>query len=262
MNWQRIWALVIRYLLTWVSSINHFLDDAFWPILDLILWGMTSMWIQEGQTGIPKSVLILITCLIFWYVVQRANDAVFMNTFEELWERNFINLFSTPLTVYEWMAAVVLLSIFRIMYTLGICLFTTWCLYKLNIFSAIGFMLLPYMFSLLLSGLFIGFFSTSFVMYWGRKALFFAWNISWLFAPFSSVYYPLDVLPVWGQKVAYCLPMTYAFQGMRTLIEHGTVAWYDLGISLGLNFLYLILSMILFVVMFEESRKKGFARLQ
>ncbi len=261
MRFYRVWAMVIRYLLTWFHNLNNFLDDALWPILDIILWGMTSIWIQENQDTIPESVFILLTCLVLWYVVQRANDAVSMNTLEELWERNLINLFSTPLTILEWMTAMIILSFLRISYTLLVCIVTVWLLYALNIF-AIGWMLIPFLFSLLLSGLFIGFFTTGFVMCWGRKALYFSWTISWLFSPFSSVYYPLDILPKWAQCIGQMLPMTYAFQGLRTALVTQEFPVQNFTISLILNGIYLVLSMIFFVFMFERSRVKGFASLQ
>jgi ABC-2 type transport system permease protein len=222
---------------------------------------MTSIWIQESQDTVSSSILVLLSCLVFWYVVQRAQDAVSVNALEELWERNFINLFSTPLTIYEWMTAIIILSFFRIAYTFLICVGMVWLLYSCNILSS-GWLLLPYLFSLLLSGLFIGFFSTAFVMYWGRKALFFSWTISWIFSPFSSVYYPLDTLPVWGQYIGKLLPMTYAFEGLRVVMTSQTMNTYFLVTSLVLNLIYVFLSMAFFVFMFEQSRIKGFTSLQ
>ncbi|MBI2775226.1 ABC transporter permease [Candidatus Dependentiae bacterium] len=262
MKWHRIWAMVVRYMLTWIRNLHNFLDDILWPILDIILWGMTSMWMQDQQQGsLSSNILVLLSCLVFWYVVQRAHDAVSMNALEELWDRNFINLFSTPLTIFEWMSAIIILSFFRIFYTLFICIAMVWFLYSCNIFSS-GLMLLPFLFSLLLSGLFIGFFTTAFVMYWGRKALFFSWTVSWIFSPFSSVYYPLESLPKWGQYIGKLMPMTYAFEGLRTIVTHHHFPMDYLLISIVLNIIYVILSMMFFVFMFEQSRIKGFTSLQ
>jgi ABC-2 type transport system permease protein len=261
MKWHRIYALVIRYVLSWIGNIHNFVDDIMWPILDIILWGMTGMWMQENQEGISSSILTLLGCLVFWYVVQRANDAVSMSVLEELWERNLINIFSTPLTIFEWMVSLVILSFFRIFYTLLICVFTVWILYACNVLTT-GWLLLPFFFSLLLSGLFIGFFTTAFILYWGRKALFFSWTLSWVFSPFSSVYYPLDTLPKWGQYIGKLMPMTYAFEGLRTVMIKQEMPLGLLTTSLVLNVFYVILSIGFFVFMFEQSRIKGFTSLQ
>lgn len=261
MKFYRIWAIVLRYIFAWIHNLNSFLDEIFWPVMDIILWGMTSVWVQENQTQISNVVLVSLTCLVFWQIVQRATDVVSYNLLEELWERNLINLFSTPLTIFEWISAVIILSFLRIICTLVVCFFAVWILYSLNIFS-VGWMIIPFMGSLLLSGLFIGFLTVGFIVYWGRKASSFTWIVIWLFAPFSAVYYPLDVLPSWAQSFGHALPMTYTFKGMRQILFDGTFPLSDLLISFGLNALYLVLSMIFFVFMFERSKSKGFARLQ
>jgi ABC-2 type transport system permease protein len=126
----------------------------------------------------------------------------------------------------------------------------------------LGWMLLPFLFSLLLSGLFIGFFTTAFVMCWGRKALFFAWTVSWFFSPFSSVYYPLNILPQWAQIIGKMLPMVYAFEGIRTALTTHVFSYQNFIISVILNIVYLVASMIFFAYMFERSRVKGFTSLQ
>jgi ABC-2 type transport system permease protein len=161
------------------------------------------------------------------------------------------------------MNAIIILSSFRILYTLFVCTLTVWLLYTLNIFTA-GWFLLPFLFSLLLSGLFIGFFTTAFVMCWGRKALFFSWTISWFFSPFSSVYYPLDSSqsPTWVWVIGKMLPMSYAFDGIRALVKTHQFLLYEFSMSVALNVVYLIASMIFFAYMFERSRVKGFTSLQ
>ena len=42
-----------------------------------------------------------------------------------------------------------------------------------------------------------------------------------LFLPLCAVFYPVAVLPSWLQCVAWTLPPTYVFEGMRALVfEH------------------------------------------
>lgn len=45
-----------------------------------------------------------------------------------------------------------------------------------------------------------------------------AWTIMFLFLPLTCVYYPVAVLPDWLQYVAWALPPTYVFEGMRALV--------------------------------------------
>ena len=68
--------------------------------------------------------------------------------------------------------------------------------------------------SLLISGWFMGFVNAGVIIYYGRKVQSTAWIAGFALAPFSAVYYPLDILPGWARAVASALPM-YIFEGMR-----------------------------------------------
>jgi ABC-2 type transport system permease protein len=45
-----------------------------------------------------------------------------------------------------------------------------------------------------------------------------AWSIMFLLLPLTCVYYPVAVMPHWLQLVAWSLPPTYVFEGMRALL--------------------------------------------
>ena len=58
------------------------------------------------------------------------------------------------------------------------------------------------------------------------------------------------------------MPMTYAFEGLRTVMAKQEMPLGLLTTSLVLNVFYVILSIGFFVFMFEQSRIKGFTSLQ
>jgi ABC-2 type transport system permease protein len=86
--------------------------------------------------------------------------------------------------------------------------------------------------------------------------------LGYALAPFCAVFYPLEALPGWAQVIAAALPMTYVFEGMRQILRGGPLPYTALWISLGLNVLYLSLSILFFGRMYELSRSKGLARLE
>ena len=108
----------------------------------------------------------------------------------------------------------------------------------------------------------MGFLGAAFIMYYGNKVQTLAWTMGFMFAPFSAVYYPLSSLPSWIQNISKFLPTTYVFEGMRGIINNQSLPLDMLLKSLGLNILYLTLSIAFFVFMFEKSRAKGLARLE
>lgn len=260
MSWHRIWAVFLRYFY-FFAKMDHLTELLFWPALDIFLWGMASVWIQKRQESMPGIALAILTGLVFWQIVWRSNYEVSVNLLQEFWNRNMVNLFSTPLKLKEWIVSLMLVGITKIFFTISFGGFVVWLLYTLNIFT-IGWAWLPFCASLLLSGWFIGFLSASIMVYFGQRVQMLAWMIGNVFAPFCAIFYPLSALPEWAQAIGKALPMTYIFEGMRKVLHQGIFSWRDFGMSILLNFFYLIATMSLFWLMFEKSRTKGLARLE
>lgn len=258
---SRIWAVVVRHLYVYKKSLDRLADSFYWPVMDIVIWGLTSAWIEKSQTGLPHLILMLLTGLIFWQVVWRANYEISVNMLEEFWNQNLVNLFSTPLKVTEWIAAVMILGFVKVVLTVLFGGLVVWVLYALNVFS-VGWMVLPFIASLLISGWTLGFIGSGFIINWGQKVQTIAWVMGFFVAPFSAVYYPLDVLPMWVQHIAVCLPTTYVFEGMRQIIATGSMPLDMLVKSFVLNALYLALSLWFFISMYERSRAKGLGRLE
>lgn len=260
MSWHRIWAVFLRYFY-FFAKMDHLADLFFWPVLDIFLWGMTSVWIQQHDVAMPSIAIAILTGLVFWQIIWRCNYEVSVNLLQEFWNRNMVNLFSTPLKIVEWISALMLVGMCKIVITICFGGLIVWSLYALNIFS-MGWAFLPFCASLMLSGWFIGFLSAAIMVYFGQRVQMLAWMTAYVFAPFSAVFYPLAALPAWGQIIAKALPMTYIFEGMRKVLNEGIFSWKDFGVSIVLNLFYLVGTMLLFRALFEKSRAKGLARLE
>lgn len=261
MKWHRIQAVIIRHLYGYQRNLDRLTDSFYWPLMDIVIWGFTSVWIQKTQVGVPHIAAMLLTGLVFWQIVWRGNYEISVNLLEEFWNQNLVNLFSTPLTLAEWMSAVIILSIMKMFVTITVCVVAIYFLYATNIFT-LGWYLLPFVISLLISGWIMGFLGSSIIVYWGQKVQTMAWTMGFLFAPFSAVYYPLSQLPLWVQRISLWLPTTYIFEGMRTVLTTGQLDVVVLVKSFTLNVIYLIGALMLFRYMFEKSRVKGLARLE
>ena len=77
------------------------------------------------------------------------------------------------------------------------------------------------------------------------------------FAPLSGIYYPIDVLPGWLQPVAWALPSSYVFEGMRAVLYDGIFRWDLLAGAVGFNLLYLGLTAAWFLHTFRMARIRG-----
>jgi ABC-2 type transport system permease protein len=260
-NFGRVWAIALRYFY-FFAKLDHLADLFYWPALDIVLWGITSEWIQQGQTAtFPHIALAILTGLVFWQIVWRGNYEISVNLLQEFWNRNLVNLFSTPLKLSEWVIAVMIVGLLKILISLLFGAFLVYILYTLNVFS-LGWAFLPFCFSLTISGWFIGFICASIMIYYGQRVQMLSWIVIGVFAPFSAVFYPVSALPEWAQTIAHALPMTYIFEAMRSVLNDGIFPWKLFNISLLLNAVYLGLSMLLFRFAFDKSREKGLSRLE
>jgi ABC-2 type transport system permease protein len=257
---KRIWAIFLRYF--YVSTkLDQISDLFYWPAIDIFLWGMTMSWVQTHENQIPNIILVVLTGLIFWGIVWRSNYEIAINPLYEFWNRNLVNLFSTPLTLVEWLTGVILLSCLKILVSLAFGSLLVFVLYETNVFS-IGWAFFPFALSVIITGWIFGLLSGAVVIYWGQRFQMLAWMVPYIFAPFSAVLYPVAALPTWAQPIAWSLPTTYVFEGIRHILtEHIFPAKY-FWISMGLNAIYFFLALALFKLAFELSRAKGLARLE
>jgi ABC-2 type transport system permease protein len=261
-KFYRVWAIALRYLRESFRDIFIIADYVYWPIVDIFMWGMMSLWISEhsGSSG-SKLPLVVLSGLVFWHVVYQANVEIAKSLLEDLWTQNIINLFSSPLHVFEWLLAVMFLGFIRMLFIILFGSLIVWLVYSLNIFS-LGLTLIPYVISLLITGWFMGIATAGIIIYGGMRAQWLAWASGWLLAPFCGVFYAIDMLPKWAQCISKLLPPTYIFEGMRSIILKGKVLENYLIISFILNFIYIIFSIIFFQYMFEKSRQRGLGRLE
>ena len=250
-----------RYFYLFRRSYDRMADAIYWPVMDLILWGLTTKWISESGSNISNVLLIMLTAVVFWQIVWRANYEISVNLLEEFWNQNLVNFFASPLRVQEWILGVMAVGAVKNVITIFVGLVASWALYSLNIF-AVGHYFIPFMISLIIFGWSLGFTAAGLIVYFGPRVQTLAWVFGFILAPFSAVYFPLDVLPLWAQYVGVCLPTSYIFEGMRAILTEGTMPLSNLLISLVLNAIYLTVSLWFFLRMFEKSRAKGLARLE
>jgi len=257
---RRVWGIFLRYFYLFFRF-EQMADLFFWPTIDIALMGMTFIWIQNSEREFSQLALVMLSGLAYWLIVWRSNYEVGVNLLQEFWNRNLVNLFSTPLRLRDWIGGVLLVSFGKSTLVLLFASLLNYMLYALNIY-AVGWGFLPFVFSLLLTGWWSGFFVSGIVIYFGQRLQMVAFIFPYCFAPFSAIYYPVSALPSWGQKIAKAIPTSYVFEGMRQILRGEAFPYRELGMALGLNVLYLAAALAFFSFMFEKSRTKGLARLE
>lgn len=258
-NLKIVFALMVSYFYYWKHSLDRIGDSFYWPVINLLLWGLTSVYIKQVSKDIPQIILIILSGVVFWLIIWRASHEITVNLLEEFWNRNLINLFSAPVRIGEWIVANILLSILKTALTIVFAGILAYLLYAFNIFTY-GFLLIPFIASLFITGWFIGLFIAGIIIRLGHNYQTIAWIGPMLISPFAALYYPVSTLPDWAQIIAKLVPASYILEGMREILFTGNVSYDKLFISFALNGIYLILSIWFFVFMFNKSRKLGLGR--
>lgn len=258
MKFNRIYAIILRNLYAYKRSLDRLTDAFYWPTLDLIIWGLTSQFFSSG-TGNLNFVTLMISAIVIWLFLWRAQYEISINVVDELWNKNLVNLFGSPLKFSEWITSFLILGFIKIIMSVGFAMGLAYLLYKVEIFS-LGFYLIPFMILLILNGWVLGFIVSGLILSYGSKVQTLVWVTGWAISPFCAIYYPVSVLPQWAQKIAYFTPPSYIFEGMRQVINEGKFDLSKLVIPAILTLIYLLLSLMYVKSSFNKLMDKGLVK--
>ncbi len=232
------------------------MDIFFWPVLDLLLWGFLSIYIDKLKLNGVNLVTVLLGGIILWGIFHQAQQAISVAFLEEVWEKNLLNIFVTPLTINEFLVSTLLLGAVKIVLAATVLAILGFFLYAFNLFS-LGFALIPFLVNLLIFGWVIGLLTMAIILRFGTSAQVLAFGFVILIQPFSAVFYPVSALPNAIQFISYLFPSTYVFEGMRAVLATGIMPANYIVLAFVTNAIYLALVMILFYAMFNWVKRKG-----
>ena len=175
---------------------------------------------------------------------------------EEIWSRNFTNLFIAPIRIGEIITSLVFTALIRALIGLIPAILLTSPLFGISILD-LGIYLFFLFLSLYIFGITLGILVSAGLLRFGPSFENIAWSTMFLLAPFGCIYYPVDILPVFFQKVAYLLPLVYIFEEARNILINNTVDISNLIQAYMLNMVYIIISITLFFYSFNKARDKG-----
>ncbi|MFN8628537.1 MAG: ABC transporter permease [Candidatus Binatia bacterium] len=241
MRAQRVAAIVLRQFYLLRGSPARVVPLFAWVAIDIVLWGFITRYLNAVTASDFNFVPVLLGAVLLWDFFVRVMQGVTMTFFEDVWSRNFLNLFATPISIVEYLGGLVLSSIATSTVALAAMLFLATAVFGLS-FLVYGLLLIPFLLVLFLSGIALGIFSSAVVLRFGPAAEWFIWPIPAILSPFAAVFYPLSTLPQWMQYVGRLLPPSYVFEGMRAILGGGTASATGLAIGAGLALLCIVLA--------------------
>src|SRR6202171_274141 len=210
-------AMVLRYLYLLRSSWTRLLELIYWPAVQLLVWGFLQLYISQNAGFFARASGVFIAAVLMWDMLFRGQLGFSISFLEEMWSRNLSNLMISPLRPIEFVCALMIMSLIRLLIGAVPVTFLAIAFFGFNLYG-LGFALVAFFFNLMLTSWAIGIFVSGLILRNGMGAENLAWSIMFLFMPLTCVYYPVTTLPVWLQPVAWLLPPTYVFEGMRALL--------------------------------------------
>jgi ABC-2 type transport system permease protein len=220
------------------------------------VWGFITLYLSRTPGAAVPWASFFLGAMIFWDILFRSQQAVCISFLEEIWSRNLLNLFASPLSPWEFLAATMALSFFKFLAASTVAVTVAWALYSFNLFK-LGLWLIPFVANLVAMGWTIGIVTTAIILRYGERAEVMAWGLALLIQPFAPVFYPLDVLPVPLQRVAMAFPCTYVFEGMREVLRTGSTSLSNLLWPVLLNCVLLAAALAFFSFMFRRAQEEG-----
>ena len=253
---RRIAAMMLRYWYLLRSSWPRLLDLVYWPTVQMVTWGFLQYYIANNAGFFARAGGTFIGAVLLWDILFRGQLGFSISFLEEMWSRNIGNLMMSPLRPGEFIIALMVMSVVRLSIGAVPVTFLAIAFFGFNLYG-LGLALVAFFLNLMLTSWAIGIFVSGLILRNGMGAENLAWSIMFLFMPLTCVYYPVTTLPLWLQPVAWALPPTYVFEGMRTLLID-KVFRLDLMLdALALNAVLFAAGVFGFLKLLESARRHG-----
>ena len=256
MNLTRIYGLFLRHFYLITRSFPRILDLIYWPSIQITLWGFISNFFATHSTYYNGTVGVILSCAILYDFLFRTSIGFNMLFLEEIWSRNFTNLFIAPIKLSEIIAALTFTAIFRTLIGLVPASIIAIPLFGVSIFK-IGLPLIFLLTTLYIFGVTLGLLVTAGLIRFGPSFENIAWASLFFLAPLGCIYYPIEILPYWLQIIAKLLPLVHIFEEMRNILIYDIIDIYQILKATLISFIYFVFGIIIFYWSYSGAKERG-----
>jgi ABC-2 type transport system permease protein len=256
MSPSRACAVMLRQVYLLRGSPARVLPLFAWVAIDIVLWGFITRYLSAIASPGFHLVPALLGAVLLWDFLTRVMQGVTMAFFEDVWSRNFLNIFATPLRISEYLSGLVATAICTSLIGLVVMLLVASLAFGLS-FASYGIALAPFLLILFVSGVALGIFGSGIVLRLGPASEWLIWPIPAVLSPFVGVFYPLSTLPGWMWPISQALAPSYVFEGMRQVVAGQGAPMDKLALGAALSVLYLVLACLFFARVHRYAIRTG-----
>lgn len=256
MNFNRVAAIMLRQFYLYRGSPVRVVPLFAWVTVDIVLWGFITRYLNTITSSGFNFVPALLGAVLLWDFFIRVMQGVTMAFFEDVWSRNFLSVFATPLSISEYITGLVLSAIATSSVGLLVMLVLASMVFGLS-FLVYGALLGSFLLALFLFGIALGIFACGMVLRFGPASEWLIWPIPAVLSPFAAVFYPVSTLPQWMRFISRALPPSYVFEGMRTIVSGAVVSGPALAACNILAIAYILLASWFFTCIYHHAVRTG-----
>ncbi len=258
-SFARVAAMMLRYTYLLRSSWPRLVEMAYWPTVQMLTWGFLQSYLARagsGQSAAGRLAGTLIGAVLLWDILLRAQQGFSFSFLEEMWSRNLANLLMSPLRKSEFLLSLMAMSLVRLFIGVApVTLLAIW-VFGFNLWS-LGLALAGFFVVLSLFAWSLGLLVCGMLLRYGLGAENLAWSLMFAVQPLGCVYYPVSVLPHWLQFVAWSLPPTYVFEGLRAVLMDHAVRADLMATGFVMDLVLFVGAVFAFTRLLEGARKAG-----
>ena len=254
MNLNRIYAIILRHFFLTMHQMERFFDVIISPVLVLVMWGFLATYVQNIQSSTLAA--FLLGGMILWVIFEKVSTDIGVNFMFEVWDRNIINILASPITFAEFISALLAISLIKILIAFTSMFLMAAIFYHFQI-TTLGFGLVLLWINLFIFAASFGILSVSLVLRYGHSIGPLTWILPFFVQPFAAVFYPISVLPPIFQKIAFFIPISHVFEGMRYALKTSQFDSTSFWTATILNLFYMAAAFIFFTITLKKVLRNG-----
>ncbi len=111
MNASRIGAIVLRMFYLYRGSPQRIFPIFIFVAIDILVWGFLTRYLNSVSHADFNFVPALLGAVLLWDFLTRVMQQITMTLFEDVWTRNFLNFFASPLRTSEYLIGLLIVAI-------------------------------------------------------------------------------------------------------------------------------------------------------
>jgi ABC-2 type transport system permease protein len=227
-----------------------------WVLIDIVLWGFITKYLNTFAGSSFSFVPQFLGPILLWDFLLRAMQGFAVAFLEDVWSRNFLNLFASPISIPEYLSGLVVTAVATSSVGLVAMILLAALAFGFSL-ASVGALAAPFVLVLFLFGVSLGIAAAAMVLRLGPAGEWLVWPIPAIIGPFAGVFYPVATLPWWMHPVSKILPASYVFETVRAIVAGRAPVMGDVIMAIGLALIWLLAACGLFTWVFRAAVRTG-----